>query len=102
MTNKLNNKYSFKSLIELGSKGLFPLFHSNWLENYELNISSDKAQINSNILSTRIINRLNRTPSLEQKKSIIHALSVKDRKTFISIFLNMVEKQIRTKNPELH
>ena len=103
----LNGKYQqlfqrkmdegLNGLVELGTKGHFPLFLPQWIHSLSLNkdegIKSHPS--NGELLNfERILSSLSNYPSLDKKKVLLLTLNDKDRDQFINIFFKMVESKI--------
>ena len=98
--NVAKKEKSLKSLIELGVKGYFPLFHSSWIEDIytqEKKYLSKKDQKKAKEIMNRLLNHR----GIERKKIILLSLQEDERKLFIRAFLDMVEGKIIDKRPEL-
>lgn len=94
---------SMKRLIELGTQGFFPLFHSSWIE--ELDISNKKFQKFTGVERTKakkLFQKLSQHRTLEHKKIALLAMTIDDRKLFIKAFFKMVEGKIIDQRPDLH
>lgn len=89
------------SLVELGSKGLFPIFHPSWLEEASLNRRS-KLTVQELELIRKIEGSLSKHQSLERKKTVMMALKRADRQLFITHFLQRVEARILKTKPVVH
>jgi hypothetical protein len=92
---------SLISLIEMGTRGHFPLFHPTWHKKLEGNRhkilgpqEKKKAQ--------KILQRLSQHRGLERKKTVFHALSSEEQELFIRAFLKLVEHRILDKKVRLH
>lgn len=100
VTSLTDNSHNIDSLIKLGAKGLYPIFHSSWIEEAgeckkRKITTKDKANINA------IIKSLAKHKNLERKKTILMALSDEDRTIFVIDFLQKVELEILGEKPEL-
>ena len=91
---------SLKSLIELGVKGHFPLFHPEWANEVILEGKKPLTK-KEKIKAKEIMNRLLNHRSLERKRIILLSLELKEREIFIRAFLDMVEGKIMDRRPEL-
>lgn len=98
--NVAKKEKSLKSLIELGVKGYFPLFHPSWTEEI---YSKDKEYLTKKDRkkAKEIMNRLLNHRGIERKKIILLSLKEEERKLFIRSFMDMVEDKIIDKKPEL-
>lgn len=88
-------------LIELATKGLFPIFHPSWIEEASASRKDRIASYDLQLIS-RIENSLAKHKSLERKKTVMMALSHQDRVTFIIHFLQKVECRILEGKPTVH
>ena len=93
---------NFKSLIELGSLGHFPLFYPQWLGQYRQLASGLKSTSHTKKLSRKIIERVNKHRSLDRKRTVLLSLSSKELMIFIHEFLKLVETKVLDKKPEIH
>ena len=98
--NWAKKEKSLKSLVELGMKGFFPLFHQDWTQ--ELNLSEQKTLTKREKKKAKdIMNRLLNHRGIERKKIILISLSPEERTLFMRAFMEMVEGRIMDKSPEL-
>ncbi|MGK0367671.1 MAG: hypothetical protein ACI9QD_000809 [Thermoproteota archaeon] len=104
-TPKVSTKSShdeLRSLINLGSNGVYPLFYREWVQDsfktkvkhisYKDAKSSVKAQLA----------RLQRHRSLDRKKTALMQLSNEERSHFIQSFIRLVEFNIIDNTSEIH
>lgn len=99
LENKNGDK-SFSSLIELGTRGHFPLFFSSWLEELsDIDIphlsDQDKIKINN------IKSRLSQHKGIERKKTFLISLTKNERQIFIKSFFEEVEGEILSTGRDL-
>lgn len=95
------SEHSMTALIELGAKGLYPLFHQEWIEQageYRKQKITGQDRINNKAIAKSIAKHKN----LERKKTVLMALSEQERNTFIVDFLQKVESKILESRPEIH
>ncbi|MBT3584851.1 MAG: hypothetical protein HN509_08080 [Halobacteriovoraceae bacterium] len=92
---------SFKSLIEMGTKGFYPLFDPRWLNEFSTQ-ESNKLNTKEKAKAKRLWQRLSKHKSIERKKTILLSLTDEDRLLFIKAFFQTVEGKILDKNPEIH
>ena len=96
-----NNNDSLKHLIDLGSKGYFPLFHPSWIEEActqkDVALTDDEKEIIKNV-----VHRLQKHRSIDRKKTLIMSLAPRKRQLFIRSFLLKVEDIIKGGSPKLH
>lgn len=104
-----NLDINFLSLIDLGSKGHYPLFSPEWFHHIFLmnhlfiqeqdifDISEDRREIFEKILIC-----LSSQNSLDNKKIKFFSFSEKDRVYFTRVFLQLVESKILDQRPYLH
>jgi hypothetical protein len=95
------NDQSFKSLIDLGTQGHFPLFDLRWLGDIR-GLEPNKLTNAEKLQAKKIIKRLAKHKTLERKKTILISLAKNERQLFIRAFLNMVEGKIIDLGQDLH
>jgi len=91
---------SLKSLIEMGTKGHFPLFFDEWmgeLGSVDLGLTEREGY-----KAKRILDRLKEHRTIERQKVVLMGLSERERNLVMRAFLKMVETKILDKRPELH
>lgn len=93
--------HTIESLIELGTQGHFPLFHSSWIQEIYTN-NSRKLTVKERKKTKEIIQKLSKHQSLDRKKTVLFSLNNEERRLFIQAFLKMVEAKILNQKPELH
>ena len=95
------NEQSLKTLVQLGTKGFFPLFYDNWIEDHfekqYSNLTSQEKQ-----KAKQIMQKLVKHKSIDRKRTLLMELDENERRTFIKAFMKMVEGQILDEKPELH
>ena len=92
-----------KSLIEIGSKGFFPLFYPEWIKPHLFNKSRKLNLTKKDQVKLRfIMQKLAQHKNIERKRTVLHALSENDRNLFIHSFLAMVESKILEKEQSFH
>ena len=106
MENQLNRQMnqqeeSWKSLVELGTKGFFPLFLPAWIEEVFAR-KSKRPKHKDEARALEVMNRISRHRSLERKKTVLLDMDDGDRDSFIRYFIKMVEGRILDTNPEIH
>ncbi|MBT7608815.1 MAG: hypothetical protein HN576_03605 [Bacteriovoracaceae bacterium] len=96
-----SHEKSFKSLIDLGTKGFFPLFYDTWLHDAK---SSETKTLSSHEKRKAkvIMQKLHKHKSIERKKTLLLSLTSQERNYFIKAFLKLVEGKILDEKPELH
>ena len=95
---------SFNRLLDLGTKGHFPLFRKSWISEVTCDGPKRKPSF-SKLEETKIksiITRLSRHKRIDQKVTILMSLKNEDRNLFIKAFLKKVEHKILNNRPELH
>jgi hypothetical protein len=90
---------SIKSLVELGTKGHFPLFESIWIE--EAGKSTRKLTGNEKVKAKRLLMRLAEHRGIERQKIVLHALAEVERDLVVRAFLKLVEGRVLDQRPEL-
>jgi hypothetical protein len=101
---RLQDAQGLDQLIEVGSKGFFPLFYQDWiLESYS-NGAEAKSLSFSRAAETvhRIYKQIEKHQSIERKKTAIHAMNINERKDFVLSFIKMVEYRTLDNLSELH
>ena len=92
---------SIQQLIDLGTKGFFPLFYDTWVHDAKGN--DDKGLTSHEKRRAKLImQKLQKHKSIERKKTLLLSLDSKERNYFIKAFLKMVEGKILDEQPELH
>ena len=98
--SKLSNDPEIASLVEIGTKGFFPLFYPQWI--YEVYSSKNKyLSKNDEDRAKKILKKLQKYKSLDRKKTLLSSLEKDERDLFIKSFLKVVEGKILDKKPEL-
>ncbi len=95
------NEQSLKTLVQLGTKGFFPLFYDNWIEEHFDKQSSKLTSVEKQ-KAKQIMQKLVKHKSIDRKRTLLMALDENERSTFIKAFMKMVEGQILDEKPELH
>lgn len=90
-----------KPLIELATKGLFPIFHPSWIESAS-QARDTRATYCDLQLFAKIEKSLSKHKSLERKKTVMMALTEAERTAFICHFLQKVECRILETKPIVH
>ena len=110
------NEDSIRSLIDMGTRGYFPLFRPEWIEEIfsesfasTNNSTPNKSKKNYNRLTGQekekaksIIQRLAKHRSIERKQIVISAMDENERKLLVRAFMKMVEGKILDAKPGLH
>ena len=97
---KWKNNPEIASLVEIGSKGFFPLFYPQWL--YEVsNPQTNPFSKQEEEKAKKILKQLQKHKSLDRKKTLLSSLEKEDRNLFIKTFLKAVEGKILDEKPEL-
>lgn len=92
-----------KALINLGTQGHFPLFHSSWLMEPELKEKKyNKITGLERARAKKLFLRVSKHRNLEHKKTVILSMADDDRKLFMKAFLKLVEGKILDLKPEIH
>ncbi len=100
VTTLTASEHSMTALIELGAKGLYPLFHQEWIERageHRRQKLTGQDRVNNKAIAKSIAKH----KSLERKKTVLMALSEQERNTFIVDFLQKVESKILESRPEM-
>lgn len=84
------NDESFKPLIELGTRGHFPLFLDEWLNKVRVK-SLSKTEM---LKVKKLISQLSKHKSIERKKTLLFSLQETEREIFIKAFLQVVEGKL--------
>ena len=92
---------NLKTLIEIGSKGFFRLFESNWKESIKLasSLSPTKNDIKK---IKKVLYKIGEYKSIERQRLAIGSLPDEERSLFIKEFVQMVEGYILDEDPNLH
>lgn len=90
---------SIKSLVELGAKGLFPLFEKEWI--WKARQNSKKLTGNEKVKAKGLLKRISQHQSLDSQKTILISLNEEERNIFIRAFMKMVENKILDLKQEL-
>lgn len=94
---------SMKALIQMGTQGHFPLFHSSWLSDPEIKGRKfSKITGLERARAKKLFQRVSKHRQLEHKKTVLIAMSEEDRKLFIKAFFKLVEGKILDQKPEIH
>ena len=102
MNSQISRKdQSLTSLIDIAISGHFPLFHPSWIEEIKFDKTNPLTKVDKK-LADNILKRLSKHKSLDRKQTILFSLPEKDRKTFIKVFIKLVETKILDEAPELH
>ncbi|MCK5882828.1 MAG: hypothetical protein KAG61_04005 [Bacteriovoracaceae bacterium] len=100
VTELSKNEPSMLSLINLGVKGLYPLFHKEWIEDAGENrraLITGQDRINNRAIAKS----LSKHQTLDRKRTVLMALSDEERQTFIVAFIQKVEMKILESRPEM-
>lgn len=90
------------NLIELGSKGHYPLFFQEWIHE---SIRAEFAHITLHEAKSKVtyhLTKLSKHRDLGRKKTAIIAMNKKERVYFIKCFIKMVEFSIIDNHRDLH
>ena len=94
---------SMKALIHLGTQGHFPLFHSSWLTEPEMNEKRfHKITGLERARAKKLFQRVSKHRQLEHKKTVLQSRAEEDRKLFMKAFFKLVEGKILDQKPEIH
>jgi len=96
-----SHEKSFQRLIELGTKGFYPLFYDAWVHDAK---ADERKTLSSHEKrkAKLIMQKLQKHKSLERKRTLLLSLDDKERNYFVKAFLKMVEGKILDEKPELH
>lgn len=101
-----NSKSELDALIEMGSRGIFPIFQQNWMnETYALIRTSKKTfkpKAKDKRKFNEIAKRVAAHSTIQRKQTLLFALAPEDRQLFIRMILSMVEEKILNSKPGLH
>ena len=95
------NDRSFKSLVKLGSLGYYPLFEGQWLIEAKNQVKEKGLTGNEKAKAKTLFKRICSHRTIERQKTVISAMTKKDRDLFVRAFLKMVEDKILDSAPEL-
>ena len=90
-----------KTLIDLGIKGHYPLFHRRWLNDLYDNLNK-KLNKSEKKIARQIMKRVEKHKSLERKKTVLLSLQEAERIIFMKAFFDLVENRILDNKPDLH
>ena len=90
------NEQSIRSLIDMGTKGYFPLFQPEWIQEifHENQTKGPKLTSAEKNKAKSIMQDLVKHNTLERKKIVLHAMEEQERKVFVKAFMKMVEGKI--------
>ena len=94
---------SMKALIQLGTQGHYPLFHTSWMADPE--IKEKKFQKITGLERARakkLFQQISRHRQLEHKKTVLQSMNDEDRILFMKAFFKLVEGKILDLKPEIH
>lgn len=94
------NDRSIKSLVELGTKGFFPLFDPNWLNEFHSR-PHKKLTGNEKVKAKKLLKRVSQHRSLERKKTVMLSMNDEERDIVLKAFFKMVENKILDTKPEI-
>ncbi len=97
---KWRNNPEIASLVEIGTKGFYPLFYPQWLHEVS-NLQSNPFSKQEEEKAKKILKQLQKHKSLDRKKTLLSSLEKEDRILFIKTFLKAVEGKILDEKPEL-
>jgi hypothetical protein len=95
------NDRSLKSLVTLASHGYYPLFEGQWLLDAKTNVKEKSLTGNEKAKAKTLFKRICSHRTIERQKTVISAMTAKDRDIFVRAFLKMVENKILDGAPEL-
>lgn len=102
------NEESIRSLIEMGTKGHFPLFAEEWVNTFFREDGTTGKKKNHDKLTSRekmkakqIIQRLAKHRTIERKKIVVMAMKDEERDLLVKAFMKMVEGRILDSKPHL-
>lgn len=94
---------SMKALIQMGTLGHFPLFHSSWLTDPEIKEKKfSKITGLERARAKKLFQRVSKHRQLEHKKTVLLSMAEDDRKLFMKAFFKLVEGKILDQKPEIH
>ncbi|MEC7181190.1 MAG: hypothetical protein VXW15_00650 [Bdellovibrionota bacterium] len=97
---KWRNNPEIASLVEIGTKGFYPLFYPQWLHEVS-SLQSNPFSKQEEEKAKKILKQLQKHKSLDRKKTLLSSLEKEDRILFIKTFLKAVEGKILDEKPEL-
>lgn len=76
---------SFKSLIDLGMMGHYPLFSQTWIEDY---FAHSEAEIKKSdqLKAKKIFKKISQMSTVEKKRIFLSTLNSSERRSFIRVF----------------
>ncbi len=99
VTRKKNQ--SIKSLIELGTKGYYPLLHPEWIEEV-CQLGSIQLNKEETIKAKEIMRKVVKHKTIDRKRTVLLALPHNERMLFVRAFLSMVEGKLFNDQMEFH
>lgn len=94
---------SMKALIQMGTLGHFPLFHSSWLNDPEIKERKfSKITGLERARAKKLFQRVSKHRQLEHKKTVLLSMDDGDRILFMKAFFKLVEGKILDQKPEIH
>ena len=94
------NDRAIKSLVDLATRGFYPLFEDNWLEEV-WNDRPKKLTGNEKAKAKTLFKRVCEHRSLERQRTVFWSMKNEERKLFKRAFMKMVENRILDSRPEL-
>ena len=94
------NDRAIKSLIDLATRGHYPLFEDNWLEETWTQ-EGKKLTGNEKAKAKTLFKRLCEHRTLERQRTVFWSMKIEERKLFKRAFMKMVENRILDASPEL-
>lgn len=85
---------SLEALIEMGSKGHYPLFYDEWLKMpFIKHKNFFKLTGTERTRAKKLFALISKHKRIEHKRTIISAFEQKDRELFIKAFMNLVQSK---------
>lgn len=95
-----NGDESIRVLVDVATNGYYPLFEENWIDEIK-DERPKKLTINEKSKVKTILKRISKVSSINDKRTFLHSLELKDRNLFVKSFFKTVENKILDKNLEL-
>jgi hypothetical protein len=90
---------ALKTWVEIGTKGHFPLFLPEWMQ--EIEGHHKKLTGNEKVKAKTLFKKICQHRTLEKQKTLLMAMNTEERCLFIKAFLKMVENKILDGSPEI-
>ena len=102
MARVFSSQEQINSIIELGTKGYYPLFYPEWLGKYQKMQQKIKSNSFTRKFAKQTIQRLGKHKKLERKRTVLSSLNERELMVFINEFMIIVERKILNGRPEIH